>query len=299
MLHPNLRIVPLKPPKHKRPQRDARENRSGPRPDQRLDRRPDRRTNQREGGRRSGRVKGAGGGAIWLYGRHPVFAALANPTRQIERLLATPSLLESEGEQLEALIKGRFPIEEADPKQLDRLIGPDSVHQGLAIAARPLDQPDVAELRPASDAATVVVIDQATDPRNVGAVIRAAAAFSATAVVTTARSAPEETGALVKATAGTFEQIAYVQATNLARAIRTLQEAGYWTVGLDGASETGLADAPFDRPTALVIGAEGRGLRRLTAEACDALVRIPIAESVESLNLATAAAIALYERSRK
>ena len=287
MFYPTLRIVTLKQPKHKR---QPREPKPGPR--------PDRRPQQREGGPRRGRVKGAGGGAIWIYGRHPAFGALANPARRIERVLAGPGLLESEGERLEALVRGRFPIEETDPRQLDRLIGPDSVHQGLALAVRPLDQPDVAELRPMDDAATVVVLDQATDPRNVGAVIRAAAAFGASAVVTTARSAPDETGALVKAAAGTFEQIAYVQATNLARAIRTLQDAGFWAVGLEGQSETPLAEAPFDRPTALVLGAEGRGLRRLTSEACDALVHIPIDDSVESLNLATAAAIALYERRR-
>lgn len=259
----------------------------------------------RSGGtRRSGptgkaRVRGAGGGALWLYGRHAALAALANPTRRIERVCLTPQFQESAGEAFERLAGGAaWRAEILEPARLDRLVGDGAAHQGLIVAARPLDQPDVAELRPADAGATVVVLDQASDPRNIGAVIRAAAAFGASAVVTTQRGAPPETGALAKAAAGTLEHTPYIQATNLARALETLKANGFWTVGLDGQATTPLAAAPFDRPTALVMGAEGRGLRRLTAENCDALARIPIAAGVESLNVATAAAIALYERRR-
>lgn len=250
----------------------------------------------RSGGRRP---RGAGGGSYWLYGRHPALAALANPARRIEQVLATENFQESAADRLAALAANAdWRLETVESRRLDRLVGDEAAHQGIAVATKPLDAPDPAELRPADDAATVLVLDQASDPRNIGAAIRAAAAFSAMAVVTTQRGAPPETGALAKAAAGALETIPYIQATNLARALATLKENGFWTVGLDGTATTALADAPFDRPTAIVMGAEGRGLRRLTAEHCDALARIPIAEDVESLNVATAAAIALYERSR-
>lgn len=250
--------------------------------------------------KRTGHARGAGGDSYWIYGRHPALAALANPARKIERVVATPTFLDSHGEALEKVAAGAaWSVEEADSSRFDQLLGADVVHQGLAAAARPLEQPDVAELLAPNDDAVVVVLDQASDPRNVGAVIRASAAFGALAVVTTLRSAPPETGSLAKAAAGALESIAYVQATNLARAIDMLKENGFWAVGLDGAATLALADAPFDRPTALVMGAEDKGLRRLTAERCDVLARIPIAPGIESLNVATAAAIALYERRRR
>lgn len=251
------------------------------------------------GARRPARARGAGGGAIWLYGRHPALATLANPRRRIDDVRATAAFQESNAEALARLATGAgWSVQTVEAGQLDRLVGKDAAHQGVAVAVRPLDQPDVTDIRAAHDAATVLVLDQATDPRNVGAAIRAAAAFGALAVVTTQRGAPPETGALVKAAAGAFETMPYIQATNLARALELLKGNGFWSVGLDGEAATPLAEAPFDRPTAIVMGAEGRGLRRLTAERCDALVHIPIAPAVESLNLATAAAIALYERTR-
>lgn len=215
-------------------------------------------------------------------------------------MLVTARFLESHAEALEnAKAKGGWSVEQIDSSGFDRILGDGVVHQGIAVAVSPLEQPDVAELHAIDAQAVVVVLDQASDPRNVGAVIRAAAAFGAAAVVTTLRSAPPETGALAKAAAGALESIAYVQATNLARAIDTLKENGFWAVGLDGEAELALADAPFDRPSAIVMGAEAKGLRRLTAERCDALARIPIAPGIESLNVASAAAIALYERRRR
>jgi 23S rRNA (guanosine2251-2'-O)-methyltransferase len=235
---------------------------------------------------------------LWLYGRHVALAVAANPAREIERVRATENFLEAHGPALLKYSKGTWPIEKTEGQALDRLLGSDSVHQGIAVATKPLDQPSPTDIRPRDDASTVVILDQASDPRNVGAVIRAAAAFGAIAVITTERGAPMETAVLAKAAAGAFETIPYIQAPNLARAIDALKTNGFWTVGLDGAAEMRLADAPFDRPTAILMGAEGRGLRRLTAEAADALVRIPIAPGIESLNVATAAAIALYERQR-
>jgi len=236
---------------------------------------------------------------LWIYGRHAGLAALANPAREVTAIRVADTFLENNAAALADRAAGRnCEIERVSAQSLDRQLGAGAVHQGLAVAARPLDQPDVVELRPPGDDAVVVVLDQASDPRNVGAAIRAAAAFGALAVVTTERGAPPETGALAKAAVGCLETMPYVRATNLARALDALKENGFWTLGLDGVADAPLAEAAFDRPTAIVMGAEDKGLRRLTAAACDALVRIPMAPGVESLNLATATAIALYEMRR-
>jgi 23S rRNA (guanosine2251-2'-O)-methyltransferase len=228
---------------------------------------------------------------------------LANPRRVITAVRATEAFVDTREDDLAAARRTRpdaedWSIELAHGQVLQRMLGDGAVHQGIAVQTKPLEQPDIAEIRSINDRSVVLALDQATDPRNVGAAIRAAAAFGAHAVITTARSAPPESGALAKAAAGALEQLAYVRAPNLARALDTLKENGFWTVGLAGEAETPIADAPFDRPTAIVIGAEGSGLRRLTLEHCDAAVHIPMSPIVESLNLATAAAIALYEKSR-
>lgn len=245
----------------------------------------------------------ASGNALWIYGRHAALAALANPRRVITAVRATEAFVDTREDDLAAARRTRpdaedWSIELAHGQVLQRMLGDGAVHQGIAVQTKPLDQPDIAEIRSINDRSVVLALDQATDPRNVGAAIRAAAAFGAHAVITTARSAPPESGALAKAAAGALELLAYVRAPNLARALDTLKENGFWTVGLAGEAETPIADAPFDRPTAIVIGAEGSGLRRLTLEHCDAAVHIPMSPTVESLNLATAAAIALYEKSR-
>ena len=249
-------------------------------------------------GRRPRPKSGAGGDTYWLYGKHPSIAALKNPVRRIERACVTDIFAEANQEVLEQAERNGINVVRSAPPELDRLLGRDAVHQGVALAVHPLENLDVAELRALDDSSTVVVLDQANDPRNVGAVIRAAAAFGASAVVTTERAAPDESGLLVKAAAGTFEYVTYLKCPNLARAIDTLKSNGFWTCGLSGEAETELHDAPFDRPTALIIGSEGNGLRRLTIERCDSIVRIPMTQQVESLNLASAASIALYERCR-
>lgn len=243
------------------------------------------------------------GNALWIYGRHAALAALANPRRVITAVRATESFVDTREDDLAAARRARpdagdWSIELAHGQVLQRMLGDGAVHQGIAVQTRPLEQPDIAEIRSINDRSVVLALDQATDPRNVGAAIRAAAAFGAHAVITTARSAPPESGALAKAAAGALEQLAYVRAPNLARALDNLKENGFWTIGLAGEAETPISHAPFDRPTAIVIGAEGSGLRRLTLEHCDAAVYIPMTPLLESLNLATAAAIALYEKSR-
>lgn len=240
---------------------------------------------------------GAGSGAYWIYGQHAVLGALANPRRKPRRLLTTA--------EAEAALRERFAgpwrvtPERADRTRFATFLPEDSVHQGIALLAEPLDP---VGLEDAIEAATgpVLLLDQVTDPRNVGAVLRSAAAFGAACVVLQDRHAPPETGALARAASGTLDVVPVVREVNLSRAIATLQKAGFWVMGLAGDAQRTLAEAaPRDRRVALVLGAEDTGLRRLQRETCDELVRLPMAEGVESLNVAAAAAVALYEIIRR
>jgi len=181
---------------------------------------------------------------------------------------------------------------------IEAVLGSDAVHQGLALLVSPLAETTVDDIvvRAANDdAAAVVVLDQATDPRNIGAVLRSAAAFSAAAVIVQDRHSPAMTGVLCKAASGAAERVPMVRAVNLARAIWALKDGGFWAVGLDPSAVGTLAEVRPSGRVALVLGAEGRGLRRLTRDTCDQLARVPIAEAAESLNLSNAAAVALYE----
>lgn len=243
----------------------------------------------------------------WLYGAHAVLAALANPRRECRRLLVTEAAQERLAARLGALLASRAELrpEIVERRHLDSLL-PGAVHQGIALAARALPDTaieDICRDAAADSSARVVVLDQASDPQNVGAVLRSAAAFGAKAVVVQDRHAPEATAALAKAASGAIEAIPLVRAVNLARALRVLKDAGFWCVGLDAGAPLALADSDLSGRVALVLGAEGAGLRRLSRETCDVLARIPIAPAagggVESLNLATAAAIALYEAARR
>jgi len=254
----------------------------------------------RRGGRRASAGQNRAGG--WLYGLHAVAAALANPDRRCRRLVvAAQSRDEISARLNEALRVGGHEIRAdiLDRRELDDLLPPGAVHQGTGLLAEPLPDLALEDAVASANGAPLVVLDQATDPRNVGAVLRSAAAFGVRALVVQDRHAPPITGALAKAASGALERVPIVQVTNIARALDTLREAGYWITGLDGRGETPLPSADLAGPNALVLGAEGRGLRRLVAERCDLLARIPISESVESLNLSNAAAIALYELARK
>jgi 23S rRNA (guanosine2251-2'-O)-methyltransferase len=233
---------------------------------------------------------------IWLYGAHTVRAALANPERSLRRLLAT-------AEAARALPPGRIQPEIVDRAALEAVLPPEAVHQGLALLADPLPEvgvEDIAFQAGADPAArsVVVVLDQVTDPQNVGAVLRAGAAFGARAVVVHDRNAPQVTGALAKAASGALETVPLVRAVNIVRALEALKDAGFWCAGLAEDAGTALAAADFAPRTALVLGAEGEGLRRLTRETCDLLVRIPTRGALASLNVAAAAAVALYELAR-
>lgn len=236
---------------------------------------------------------------LWLYGRHAVNAALANTERHCHRLMATDAMIAEMKRRLgEAPRDGSLEIAVVARDELGRVLPAGAVHQGVALEVAPLTDPalDAACMPPpgAAPSATVVVLDRVTDPQNVGAVLRAAAAFGALAVVMPERHAPRESGALAKAASGALETVPLVRVTNLARALDHLKRLGYWCMGLEaGASET-IAEANPRGAIALVLGAEGEGLRRLTRERCDLHVRLPISESVESLNVASAAAVALY-----
>lgn len=243
-----------------------------------------------------------GGQAHWLWGGHAVQAALANPSRRCERLVLARDQQGAWHPRVQPLAAKRSDIaqgiEVMGRPDLERLIGKGAVHQGIALLATPAPQPDLEDFLdslPADSPACIALLDQVSDPQNVGAVLRSAAAFGASAVVTTERNAPHETGALAKAASGGLETVPFIHVTNLARSLDSLVEAGFRRLGLSGEGEALLA-AEVDTPrTALVLGAEGTGLRRLTAERCDRLVRLPTASALTDLNVSNAAAVALYE----
>jgi len=230
---------------------------------------------------------------MWLYGAHAVRAALANPARRKFRLLTTGDDKIQLGEDATAI------AETLTRRDLDEILPPGAVHQGLALEVTPLAGIDIGAVTDAAaDDALVVLLDQASDPRNIGAVMRSAAAFGASAIILPDRHAPEVTGVLAKAASGALEKLPLVRVTNIARALAQLKDADFWCIGLDGDSDAALNTAARPGRVAVIIGSEGRGLRRLTAEKCDALAAIPMQPGAGSLNLSAAAAIALYELRR-
>lgn len=242
----------------------------------------------------------ASGGRYWIYGLHAVEAALANRRRPCHRLVVADSLGAEARDRMAAA--GRAAVETKPRADLEALLPPAAVHQGVALQVSALEDAGIEaawEGLPDGASAVVVVLDQATDPRNVGAVLRSAAAFGARAVIAQSRHSPDETAALAKAASGALERVPYVQATNLARALADLKENGYWCVGLDARAPQTLAQTDLSGRVALVLGSEGEGLRRLVKESCDLLARIPISGEMESLNLSNAAAVALYEVARR
>ena len=237
----------------------------------------------------------------WLYGRHPVEAALANPARRWRRLTVLPAQ-EDEARELAASARAEKRGDGDAIRVLDRngfaaLLGQDAVHQGLALEVEPLEAADLDDvLRAVHGAAraVIVVLDQVSDPQNVGAVLRAAAAFGACGVIVAAHGAPPSTGALAKAASGALELVPLIEEVNLARALDRLKEAGFWCCGLDEHAPQPLGELDLGPLVALVLGAEGSGLRRLVRERCDHLARLPTSAAMPSLNVSTAAAVALY-----
>jgi len=224
-----------------------------------------------------------------FWGKHAVAAALDNPDRKVLRAWATRDAA--------ALMQfpDAIPLTFADVADLARLVPYDAPHQGVVIEVEPLADAWLDELLSAeAERAVLLVLDQVTDPHNVGAIVRSAAAFGAVGIVTQDRHSPPESGAVAKAASGAVERVPWARVVNLARALEEIGEAGYWRIGLAGDADTDLKDALGPPKVALVLGAEGTGLRPNTREHCDALARLPITNSVESLNVSNAAAVALY-----
>jgi 23S rRNA (guanosine2251-2'-O)-methyltransferase len=227
-------------------------------------------------------------GPVVLYGWHTVAAALANPQRQIRKLW----LSENAARRLaDDHIDTRVPPEIVRPSLIDQRLGPDAVHQGLLAEADPLPSPDIDTL-PLEG--LVLVLDQITDPHNVGAILRSAAAFAVKAIVTTARHSPEATGVLAKSASGALELVPIVTVQNLARALTELNDQGFMTVGLDSQGAEDLGAVKLRQPLALVLGAEGKGLRQLTRETCSVVARLDMPGEIKSLNVSNAAVLALY-----
>lgn len=231
----------------------------------------------------------------FLWGRHPVLAALANPARRgTGRLIVT-------AERAQEIEDGRLnhghKIEVMDNQTLTRMLPAGAVHQGMAFKVQPLEGVSLEELaEPARG--IIVMLDQLTDPQNVGTIFRSALAFGARGVIVQDRHAPALAGALAKAAVGATERLPHARVTNLSRALERLADLGWRAVGLDGSGEQTLEEALDSQPTVLVMGSEGDGIRRLVAEHCDVLANIPMPGGFESLNVSNAAAVALYEAAR-
>ena len=224
-----------------------------------------------------------------FWGRHAVAAALANPERDIARIWVTREAAPDFD------LPSDVPTSFADAADLGRLVPKDAPHQGIVAEVERLDDILLADvLDQAEDGRPLLILDQVTDPHNVGAILRSAAAFDALALITQDRHAPPESGALAKAASGALETVPWVRVVNLARALDDIAAAGFWRIGLAGEAEMSLAEALGPARVALVLGAEGEGMRHNTAQHCDALARLPIGERMESLNVSNAAAIALY-----
>lgn len=234
--------------------------------------------------------------AYFLYGKHAAIAALNNPMRKIKRVVVTKNTSDELGEKTFSRIKN---IQFADAKKIADMLPREAVHQGVAVECESLLQPSLQEYLLENNTNPVVILDQVSDPHNVGAILRSAAAFDVGAVIVTDRNAPDESGVMAKAASGALEVVPFITIGNLAQAIDILKKNDYWIYGLDGEAKKLISEIKFDRKTAMILGAEGRGLRRLTAERCDMLVRLPISDKMESLNVSNAAAVAMYELFRQ
>jgi 23S rRNA (guanosine2251-2'-O)-methyltransferase len=250
-------------------------------------------------GHNNSRLKPSGSGfgpngQTWLYGTHVVEAALANLKRKKYRLLVNKDWTTSykvDGNEIQPEYVSR--------EEIERQLQSDAVHQGLALLVAPLDHVAIETVcNDATDNSVIIVLDQVTDPRNIGAIMRSAIAFGAVALVVTDKYTPETTASMAKAASGALDRLPLVRVKNLARSLVLLKKAGFWAVGLDASADQTIAQANLNGKLAIILGAEGSGLRRLTAENCDYLVNIPIEPSAESLNVSVAASIALYEISR-
>ncbi|HEY3639146.1 MAG TPA: 23S rRNA (guanosine(2251)-2'-O)-methyltransferase RlmB [Rhizomicrobium sp.] len=228
---------------------------------------------------------------LWLYGIHAVRAALENRQRKSRSLVLTKAAAEQLGD---AVPRG-IAVETVTADQVSRLLPPGAVHQGVALSCDALPRRELREILAAEGRKVIVVLDQISDPQNVGAILRSAAAFDVSAVIVQDRHAPPESGALAKAASGALDLVPYVQVVNIARTLEQFGEAGFWRIALGQDSGRTLADAMSEGDIALVLGSEGAGIRQLVRRSCDDTASIPIGSRMESLNVSNAAAIALYE----
>lgn len=232
-------------------------------------------------------------GLIRLYGLHTVRAALDNPARRISRMLVTKNALARlEIPDPSAL---PFPVEIVEPRAIDKETGSDAVHQGVLIEAQPLKAKKLSTLQ---DSPLVLVLDQITDPHNVGAIMRSAVAFGVGAIITTGRHSPQESGAMAKAASGALELIPHIEVRNLADALNELHDLGFMTIGLDSDGPLEIEATLAGGRIALVLGAEGKGLRQKTRDTVTALARLDMPGEIKSLNVSNAAAISLYTTER-
>lgn len=240
-------------------------------------------------------------GQTWIYGHHPVAAVLANPERKILRILATTEAAAKLSEDASIPPRTLGQLKGASRRDIEDVVGAGAVHQGVAVLTHALerDLSDVLARLSANPESCIIVLDQVTDPHNVGAILRSAAAFGAGAVVAPDRHAPDESGVMAKSASGALDKIPYIKAGNLVRALEQIKEHQFWLIGLDTEAPQQLSDVKMDGRIALVLGAEGEGLRRLVRETCDHVACLPMAGSMESLNVSNATAVALYERARQ
>ncbi len=245
------------------------------------------RAGRMQGGRGSGR---ASAGHVRPWGRHAVEAALKNPERNHRKLWATRDGVAS----LDGELPPGFPVEYADAQDLARFVARDAPHQGLVLECAALEDRHIEDVLEGGPLRPLIVLDHVTDPHNVGAILRSAAAFGAAGIVTQDRHSPPESGVVAKAASGALEIVPWVRVVNLARALDQMAEAGFWRIGLAGEAQSNLAEALPTGRVALVLGAEGEGMRHNIAAHCDALARLPISDAIESLNVSNAAAISLY-----
>ncbi len=234
---------------------------------------------------------------IFIFGRHPIELALQNKRRKVLEIYYV-----KECDLPAKALLGAVPTRSVARDYLDNLVGREALHQGLVARCKPLDQQPVDDLikhLEKADSATVMILDQITDPHNIGAILRSAVAFDAAAVFVPESGAPEESGVLAKSASGALELIPFIRVANLARLMDKLKKAGFWCIGLDGYADKSIAATKLPQKSAFVMGSEGNGMRRLTQENCDYCVKLPINPAIESLNVSNAAALTLYEFRRQ
>jgi 23S rRNA (guanosine2251-2'-O)-methyltransferase len=235
---------------------------------------------------------------LLIYGKHAVICALSNPKRKIKRLYTTKVIWDELKNKYSHL---KMPVNILQAAELNNIAPANSNHQNIILITEPLEQPELEDILINSSqnkVSCILILDQVTDPHNIGAIIRSAAAFSADAVILPYNNSPKENNSILKSAAGACETVPMINVVNITNCIKTLKEEGYWIIGLDGHTDTTLSNSVFASKVAIILGSEDSGMRKLTKMNCDHIVKISISDRLESLNVSNAAAIALYEFSQ-